>query len=217
MRTLSLLGKKKGMTRVFDEKGNLIPCTVIHLEPNVVTQVKKKETDGYEAVQLGAFLVSAPKKRRVSKPLQGHFCKAGVEPYRQLCESQMGDISQFAPGQEVGVNYLSDAPFVDVTGVSKGRGCQGGMRRHNFSGGRATHGSGFHRHTGSTGQRSTPGRTFPGRKMAGHMGAEQVTVQNLEVVRIDVERQLLLVRGAVPGPVGAVVCVKRSVKRPGRR
>lgn len=205
------------MTRVFDEKGNLVPCTVIHLEPNVVTQVKKRATDGYEAVQLGAFLVAASKKRNVSKPLQGHFQKAGVAPCKQLCESRMEDVSHFALGQEVGVDYLADASWVDVSGVSKGKGFQGGIKRHNFSGGRASHGSGFHRHTGSTGMRSTPGRTLPGKKMAGHMGAEKITVQNLEVVKVDVERRLLVVKGAIPGPAGGVVCVKRSVKMSGPR
>ncbi len=211
--TLKLMGKKRGMTRIFDESGNQIVCTVISAEPNVITQVKRKEKEGYEAVQLSSFKVKPSKLRNVTKPLQGHFAKAGVEPRDSSIESRVVSAEEFQAGQEIGLSYFSDVVYVDIQGVSKGKGFQGVMKRHNFAGGPASHGSGFHRHGGSTGMRSSPGRCLPGQKKAGHMGAEVVTTQNLRVVKIDEEKQVILVEGAVPGARGGLVYIAKSVKK----
>jgi len=205
------------MTRVFDEKGDLIVCTVIEAEPNVVVQLKNKEKDGYTAVQLGAQKVASPKLKNVKKPLKGHFAKAKVEPRRHLKESLLEEGEEYAVGQEVGVEHFAAIPFVDVTGVSKGKGFQGVMKRHGFAGGPAAHGSGFHRTAGSTGMCSNPGRTLPGLKMAGHMGSEQVTVEGLQIVKVDEERKVLLVKGAVPGPRGGLVTIRKSKKRTAKK
>jgi large subunit ribosomal protein L3 len=209
--TLKIIGKKKGMTRLFDEKGNHIVCTVIAAEPNVVTQIKNKETDGYEAVQLSA--VKAKSSKNVSKAMQGHFAKAGIEPNRHLIESRIEDVGSFQMGQTIGVGYFSDATHVDVKGVSKGKGYQGVIKRHHFAGGPASHGSGFHRHAGSTGMRSTPGRCLPGVKKAGRMGNDTVTVQNLRVVKVDEERHMIIVEGAVPGPLNGLVYLTKAKKK----
>jgi large subunit ribosomal protein L3 len=206
------MGKKKGMTRIFDDKGNLIVCTVIEAEPNVVAQIKQKETDGYSAIQLGAFKARKSRIKNLSRALQGHFAKAKVEPRHFLCESRTKDGAEYTLGQEIGIDYFSNIPFVDVTGVSKGRGHQGVIRRHGFAGGPGAHGSGFHRHGGSTGMRTSPGRCLPGQKKSGHMGAEQVTVQNLKVVQINAEKNTLLVQGAIPGAPGSLVYVFKSIK-----
>jgi large subunit ribosomal protein L3 len=168
--SLKLMGKKKGMTRVYDEKGNLIVCTLIAAEPNVIVQVKSLEKDGYSAVQLGAVKVRESKKKNVSKPLVGHFARAKVEPRRHLLESRIEKTEEYELGQEVGVDYFAETEFVDVCGTSKGKGFQGVIKRHGFAGGPASHGSGFHRTAGSTGMRSTPGRSLPGVKKAGQMG-----------------------------------------------
>jgi large subunit ribosomal protein L3 len=168
--TLKLMGKKKGMTRLFDEKGNHVVCTVISAEPNIVTQIKRKDNDGYEAVQLSAFKVKPSKVKNVSKPLRGHFKKAGVEARERCLESRVENGEEFQLGQEVDVAYFADAGFVDVSGVSKGKGYQGVIKRHHFAGGPASHGSGFHRHGGSCGMRTSPGRCLPGQKKAGRMG-----------------------------------------------
>ncbi len=196
------MGKKRGMTRLFDENGNHVVCTVISAEPNIITQVKRKESDGYEAVQLSAFKVKSSKARNVSKPLQGHFKKAGVEPRTTIAESRVESTEAFQVGQEVGVGYFADADYVDVSGISKGKGYQGVIKRHHFAGGPASHGSGFHRHGGSTGMRTSPGRCLPGQKKAGRMGSDKVTLQNLRVVRIDEEKQVIIVEGAIPGARG---------------
>jgi large subunit ribosomal protein L3 len=214
---LKLMGKKRGMTQCFDRTGNLVVCTVIHAEPNVITQIKKKESDGYDALQLGfdKIIVKNPLtiQRRVTKPLQGHFRKASIEPRRYLAESRVDDVDNYSVGQEVGVVFFSDIAFVDVFGYSKGKGYQGVMKRYNFKGGPAAHGSGFHRHGGSTGMRSTPGRCLPRQKKAGRMGGERVTVQNLRVVSIDAERHLILIEGAIPGAPGTLVTVQPARKR----
>jgi large subunit ribosomal protein L3 len=213
--SLKIIGKKKGMTRLFDEKGNHVVCTVISAEPNIVSQLKRKETDGYAAVQLAG--IKARGKKNVSKPLQGHYAKAGVEPYLHALESRVEDVEAFQLGQAVGVEYFNEISHVDVQGVSKGKGYQGVIKRHHFAGGPASHGSGFHRHAGSTGMRSTPGRCLPGVKKAGRMGGEVVTVQNLRVVRVDEARQLIVVEGAVPGPLNAVLFLAKAKKKPNQK
>ena len=211
--SLTLMGKKKGMTRLFDEKGNLVVCTVIAAEPNVVAQVKSKEKDGYTAIQLGAIKLSSSRAKNLGKPVQGHFAKNGVEPRRHLRESRITEGEEYTLGQEIGVGYFSEASYVDVTGVSKGKGYQGVIKRHHFAGGPASHGSGFHRHGGSCGMRTSPGRCLPGQKKAGRMGADTVTLQNLKVVKIDEERNLIIVEGAVPGAREGLVYVAKSVKK----
>jgi large subunit ribosomal protein L3 len=209
--TLKMMGKKIGMTRLFNEKGDLVVCSVISAEPNVVAQIKRKDTDGYDAVQLGAF--KQPKKKNVTKPRQGHFAKANAEARRHLAESRVEKIDEFAVGQEVDVSYFAETRFVDVRGVSKGKGHQGVMKRHNFAGGPAAHGSGFHRHGGSCGMRTSPGRCLPGQKKSGHMGDETVTVQNLEVVKVDAEKQVIIVKGAIPGSRGGLVYIRKAKKQ----
>lgn len=211
--SLRLMGKKKGMTRVFSDTGEMIVCTVIEAAPNVVIQLKKKEKDGYNAVQMGAVKVRASKLRNVKKPQKGHFAKAKVEPLKHLAESRVQDENEYEVGQEVGVEYFADTTYVDVVGTSKGKGFQGVMKRHGFAGGPAAHGSGFHRTAGSTGMCSNPGRTFPGVKMAGHMGDERVTIENLEVIKIDQERKLILVKGAIPGARDGLVYIRKAMKR----
>lgn len=216
-KSLTMMGKKRGMTQLFDEKGNVVVCTVIEIEPNVVTQIKTKDKDGYEAIQLSFDKVPGSNPytiaARVTKPLIGHYKKAGVEPRRHLLESQVGSINEYSLGQELDVAVFEGVEFVDATAISKGKGYQGVMKRHNFAGGPASHGSGFHRHAGSTGMRSTPGRGLPGGKKAGQMGNEKVTVQNLQVIRVDVENQLLLVKGQVPGARNGLVYIRQAVKK----
>jgi large subunit ribosomal protein L3 len=215
--SLTMMGKKRGMMQVFDEKGNAIVCTVIQVEPNVVTQIKTKETDGYEAVQLGFDKITGKTQqtieKRAGKPQLGLFKKANVEPRRHLVESRLESTTDYSVGQEIGVDAFNEIKMIDATAISKGKGYQGVMKRHNFAGGPASHGSSFHRHAGSTGQRSTPGRGLPGGKKAGQMGNEQVTVQNLEVVKIDAENQVILIKGQVPGPRGGLVYIKKAVKK----
>ncbi len=211
--SLKLMGKKRGMTRIYDEKGNLIVCTLIAAEPNIIVQVKNQDKDGYSAVQLGAVKVPESKKKNVSKPLVGHFARAKVEPRRHLLESRIDNVEEYELGQEVGVDYFADTEFVDVCGTSKGKGFQGVIKRHNFAGGPASHGSGFHRTAGSTGMRSTPGRSLPGVKKAGQMGSQKVTTENLKVILVDTEKQIILVKGAVPGPKNSLVYIRKSVKK----
>jgi large subunit ribosomal protein L3 len=211
--TLKLMGTKKGMMRFFNEKGELVVCTAIAVEPNVVVQLKNKETDGYEAVQLCAKKVTAPKIRNVTKAMKGHFAKAAVEPRAYLEESRVESTEGYSLAQEIDVSQFASVPFVDVTAISKGKGYQGVMKRHNYSGGPAAHGSGFHRHAGSTGMRTSPGRCLPGVKKAGRMGGDRVTVQNLKIVKIDVENQVILVEGAVPGARGGRVAIASAKKK----
>lgn len=211
--TLKLMGKKRGMTRLFDENGNHVVCTVISAEPNVITQIKRKESDGYEAVQLSAFKVKPAKAKNVSKPLQGHFKKAGVEARDHSLETRVDNTEAFQVGQEVSVTYFADADYVNVSGVSKGKGYQGVIKRHHFAGGPASHGSGFHRHGGSTGMRTSPGRCLPGQKKAGRMGNDKVTQQNLRVVKIDEEKQVIVVEGAIPGARGGLVYITKAAKK----
>ncbi|MCK9468377.1 MAG: 50S ribosomal protein L3 [Porticoccaceae bacterium] len=209
--SVGIVGRKCGMTRVFTEDGVSIPVTVIEVDPNRITQVKSDEADGYAAVQV---TTGARRASRVTKPLAGHYAKAGVEAGRGLWEFRLdGSDEQFEVGSTIGVDRFSAGQVVDVTGVSKGKGFQGVIKRWNFSMQDATHGNSLsHRAPGSIGQNQSPGRVFKGKKMAGHMGAERVTVQNLEVVRVDAERNLLLIKGAVPGAPGGDVIVSPAVK-----
>lgn len=218
---LTMMGKKRGMMQLFDEKGNVVVCTVIQIEPNVVAQVKTKETDGYTAVQLGFEKVTGKTQytieARTGKPQLGHFKKAGVEPRRHLIESRVESGEEFSLGQEIGIDIFSEVEFVDATAYSIGKGYQGVMRRHNFAGGPASHGSGHHRHAGATGMRSTPGRGLPGGKKAGQMGNERITVQNLRVVKVDSENNVILVKGQVPGPRNGLVYLTQAKKMPKKK
>ncbi|KAE8175534.1 50S ribosomal protein L3 [Photobacterium carnosum] len=207
---IGLIGRKVGMTRIFTEDGISIPVTVVEVENNRVTQVKSVETDGYNAIQVTAGIKKAS---RVSKPEAGHFAKAGVEAGRGLWEFRLENNEEFAVGAELSVEIFNEIKKVDVTGTSKGKGFQGAIKRWNFSTQDMTHGNSLsHRAPGSIGQCQTPGRVFKGKKMAGHMGSERVTTQNLEIVRVDAERNLLLIKGAVPGATGGNVIVKPAVK-----
>jgi len=207
------MGKKKGMTQVFDKDGNIVVCTVIQAEPNVVTQVLTKEKAGYSAVQLASFKVTEAKKKNIAKAQRDFFAKKNIDPRKEMKESRVEDTSSYKEGQEVGVEYFAECAFVDVVGTSKGKGYQGVMKRHNFAGGPAAHGSGFHRHGGSCGMRSTPGRCLPGQKKAGRMGGERVTVQNLKIVKIDVEKQAILVEGAIPGARESTIYMAKAKKK----
>ena len=207
---IGLIGRKVGMTRVFTEDGVSIPVTVVEVEANRVSQVKTLETDGYAAIQV---TTGTKKANRVTKPEAGHFAKAGVEAGRGLWEFRLENGEEFAVGAELTVELFNETKKVDVTGTSKGKGFQGAVKRWNFSTQDMTHGNSLsHRAPGSIGQCQTPGRVFKGKKMAGHMGAERVTTQNLEIVRVDAERNLLLIKGAVPGSKGGNVIVKPAVK-----
>lgn len=218
--SLKVMGKKRGMTQIFDEEGRLVPCTVIEAEPNVVTQVKTKESDGYSALQLGFEKVQVKDPRtvqkRLGKPQSQFFEKIGVAPRRHLHEVCLESVEGYQVGQEIGVESFVEVTYVDVVGVSKGKGYQGVMKLHNFKGGPGAHGSGFHRHAGSTGMRTTPGRCLPGGPRASHMGSERVTVQSLRVMLVDKEKGTLFVLGAVPGPVGGLVCVCAAEKKKGQ-
>jgi large subunit ribosomal protein L3 len=210
---IGLIGRKAGMTRIFTEDGTSVPVTVVEVEANQVTQVKRKETDGYSAIQVGA---GQRKPSRVTKPLGGHFAKASVEPASMLREFRL-DLDPEAdlePGSEISIDRFEAGQKVDVRGVTKGRGFAGVIRRHHFRGQDATHGNSLsHRAPGSIGQCQTPGRVFKGKRMAGHMGNVNRCQQNLEVVRVDIERRLLLIKGSVPGPAGGRLIVLPSVKQ----
>lgn len=205
-----ILGKKLGMTQIFDEENRVVPVTVVEAGPCVVTQVRSKETDGYEAVQI-AFGEIDP--RKVNKPAAGHFKKAGVTPRRHVAEIRVADASSYEVGQDVTVDIFNDVKFVDVTGTTKGKGYAGGMKRHGFAGQGAAHGNqAAHRRVGGIGACATPGRIFKGKRMAGRMGNDRVTTQNLKVQKIDADANLLLIKGAIPGVRGGIVTVKTAVK-----
>ncbi|GAA4362019.1 50S ribosomal protein L3 [Paeniglutamicibacter cryotolerans] len=205
-----LLGTKLGMTQVWDENNNLIPVTVVQADSNVVTQLRNAERDGYVAVQIGYGQIDP---RKVTKPLAGHFEAAGVTPRRHVVELRTADAASYALGQELSVELFAAGQKVDVVGTSKGKGFAGVMKRHGFHGAPASHGAHKnHRKPGSIGGASTPGRVFKGQKMAGRMGAERVTTMNLTVHGVDAEKNLLLIKGAVPGPRGKVVLVRSAVK-----
>jgi len=210
--SLGLVGRKAGMSRVFTEDGRSIPVTLIEATPNRITQIKTVETDGYSAVQVAA---GSRRAALVNKPLAGHYAKAKVEAGRGLWEFRVADdkLGDFTIGGEIKADIFEVGQIVDVQGVTKGKGFQGTIKRHNFTMGDATHGNSLsHRSPGSIGQRQTPGRVFPGKKMSGHMGAEVQSAQNLEVVRVDAERGLIAVRGAVPGAPGGDVVVRPASK-----
>jgi len=204
-----LMGRKVGMTQVFDELGNVVPVTVIAIETNQITQIKTTEKDGYKAIQL-AF--STTKPNRVIKPSKGHFDKAGVAYRKYLREIKVKDTADYQVGQELNADMFVAGDKVDVTGTSKGKGFQGNIKRHNYHRGPMSHGSHYHRRPGSMGASSSPSRVFKGKKLPGQMGSERVTMQNLEVVRVDSERNVLLVKGAVPGPKKAMVFIKEARK-----
>ena len=208
---IGIVGKKAGMTRVFTEEGQSVAVTVLEVAPNRVTQVKTADTDGYSALQV---TYGEKKASRVSKPEAGHFAKASVEAGRGLIEFRTDEA--LSVGDELTVTQFEAGQSVDVTGMTKGKGFQGGVKRWNFSTQDATHGNSLsHRAPGSIGQCQTPGRVWKGKKMAGHMGAEQQTTQSLEIVRVDAENNLLLIKGAVPGSTGSDVIVKPAVKAKG--
>lgn len=215
--TLMLMGKKRGMVQLFDENGNAIPCTVIEAQPNVIVQIKTKAKDGYDALQMGydEIVTNDPRtiQKRTTKPRIGHFQKAGVTPRKFLAESRLEKEGDYTLGQEVNVGAFAEEAFLDVTAVTKGKGYQGVMKLYNYSGGPASHGSGFHRHAGSTGMRSTPGRCFPGGKRASHMGAERKTIQNVPVFKIVENENLIVVKGQIPGPRNGLVYMKPAVKK----
>ncbi|SIO17226.1 50S ribosomal protein L3 [Salinivibrio sp. ES.052] len=207
---IGLVGRKVGMTRIFNEDGVSIPVTVVEVEANRVSQVRKPEVDGYAAIQI---TTGEKKASRVNKAQAGHFAKAGVEAGRGLWEFRLENDEEFEVGAELNVELFNEIKKVDVTGTSKGKGFQGGVKRWNFRTQDMSHGNSLsHRAPGSIGQCQTPGRVFKGKKMAGHMGAERVTTQNLEIVRVDAERNLLLIKGAVPGATGGNVIVKPAIK-----
>lgn len=210
--TIGVVGRKTGMSRVFTADGASIPVTVIEVAPNRVTQIRSADKDGYRAVQI---TTGERRANRVSRPLAGHFGKAGTEPGRGLWEFRLGEGEgeDLNPGDALPLDTFEAGQKVDVTGTSKGKGFSGAVKRWNFRTQDATHGNSLsHRAPGSIGQCQTPGRVFKGKKMAGHLGSERVTVQNLELVRVDTERGLLLIKGAVPGPTGCDVIVRPAVK-----
>lgn len=205
-----MLGKKVGMTRIFSEKGEWIPVTVVEAGPCTVVQRKSKDVDGYDAVQLG---MTEKKKKRTNRPATGHFRKADVTPKKHLRELRTDADSELKAGDEIKVDMFEVGEHVDITGTSKGKGFAGVIKRHGMSGGPGGHGSHFHRAPGSIGQSAWPSKVFKNMRLPGQMGNERVTVQNLEVLGVDTERNIILVRGAVPGANGRLVVVRKSVKR----
>ena len=206
----AIIGKKIGMTQIFDEKGNVVPVTVVEAGPCAVSQVKTVENDGYAAVQMGFDDLKA---KRVNKPMNGHFKKANVAPKRTLREFRFDDVTAYNVGDLIKADVFAEGDKVDVTGTSKGKGYTGVIKRWNFQRLKETHGSGpVARHGGSMGACSTPSRVWKGKKMAGHLGAEKVTVQNLKIVKVDAENNLIAIKGAIPGPNNGTVIIRESVK-----
>lgn len=205
----SILGKKIGMTQIFDETGIIVPVTVVEAGPMVITQLKTKENDGYQAVQVGYGEI---REKLLNKPQKGHFAKAGVGLKRHVREFRTEDLADYSLAQELNVEMFEAGDKVDVTGTSKGKGFQGPIKRHNLSRGFMTHGSRYHRGPGAMMGASDPSRVFKGKRLAGHMGAERVTIQNLEIVKVDAENNLLLIKGAIPGPKKGLVVVKTAIK-----
>lgn len=210
----AILGRKLGMTQIFTEEGQVVPVTVVESGNNVVVQDKTVENDGYNAIQIG---FGAIKESKVNSPMKGHFAKAGVAPVKFIREMRLENASEYNVGDTIGVDIFSAGELVDVTGTSKGKGFAGGIKRHNFARGPMGHGSKSHREPGSTGAMISGhgGRVLKGKKLPGHMGSEKVTVQRLTVVRVDADRNLLLIKGAIPGPKKGLVVVKSTVK-PGK-
>jgi len=208
----AILAKKLGMTQIFDENGKVIPVTVIEAGPNPVVQKKTVENDGYNAVQVGFIDI---KDKKANKPKKGHFAKAGVSPKRYLREFRLDDVSAVNVGDEIKADIFAAGEKIDVTGITKGKGFAGTVKRWGTHRGPMTHGSGYHRGPGSMGMCSSPGRVFKGKRLPGHMGVERVTIQNLTVVRIDLDQNIILVKGGLPGPKGGLLILKNTVK--GRR
>lgn len=204
-----IIGKKIGMTQIFDEKGNVLPVTVIEATPNVVAQVKTVETDGYNSIQLGYGEV---KDKHINKPEKGHFTKAGLTAKKHLREFRVEDVENYKVGDEVKADIFEAGEKIDVQGTTKGKGFQGVIKRHGQHRGPMGHGSMYHRRPGSMGSTSTPGRVFKGKKLPGHMGRITVTIQNLDVVRVDMDKNVILVKGSVPGAKGAILKIKSAVK-----
>jgi large subunit ribosomal protein L3 len=202
-----ILGRKVGMTQIYVEDGTVIPVTVIKAGPCLVVQRKTADTDGYEAVQIGLV---EEKPAKVTQPQKGHFGKAGVAPVRKLEEFRLDSGEELKAGDEVKASIFNEKDYVDVVGTSKGKGYQGVMKRHNFGGGRGSHGSMFHRAPGSIGSSAYPSRVFAGMRMGGRMGGERVTTKNLQIVKVDAEQNLIYVRGAVPGPKSGYVAIRRA-------
>jgi len=214
MASKTIVGEKIGMTQVWDDENRVVPVTVVRVTPMRVVQVKTPTNDGYSAIQVA---IGHQNPRRVNQPTQGHYAKAGVEPGRRLVELRIDDVSEIEAGQELNVGILEAGERVDVTAISKGKGFTGVMKRHNFKGQPASHGAHrVHRAPGSIGQCATPARVFKGTKMAGRAGGERVTTLNLQIVEADADRDLLLIRGAVPGPNGGLVVIRDAVKGPKR-
>ena len=205
----AILAKKLGMTQIFDEAGKVIPVTVIEAGPNAVIQKKTVENDGYEAVQVGFVDL---KEKKTNKPTKGHFAKAGVAPKKFIKEFRLDDVSALNVGDEIKADIFEAGEKVDVAGISKGKGYAGTIKRWGQHRGPMTHGSGYHRGPGSMGMCSDPGRVFKGKRLPGHMGVERVTIQNLAVVRVDAEKNIILIKGGVPGPKGGLLIVKNTVK-----
>ena len=204
-----LIGKKIGMTQIFDESGKVIPVTVIEAGPCVVAQVKTVETDGYQAVQLGFGDI---KEKKLNKPTKGHFTKVNVTPKKHLREFRLNSVEGLTVGQELKADIFTAGDKIDIQGTSKGKGFQGVIKRHGQSRGPMGHGSMYHRRPGSMGPTSTPGRVFKGKRLPGHMGAQTISILNLEVVRVDLDKNVILVKGSVPGAKGAILKLKSSVK-----
>ncbi len=204
----AILGTKMGMMQIFDESGRVVPVTVIKAGPCVVTQIKTKAIDGYEAIQVG---LGGIKEKQVNKPLKGHFSRQGVNARKHLREFRLDDISTYSLGQEIKADVFNSGEVVDITGVSKGKGFQGSIKRHGFHRGPMGHGSKYHRRSGSLGAKG-PAKVFPGRPGPGRMGGDNVTIQGLTIVQVDAERDLILIRGAVPGANKGLVVIKNSFK-----
>ena len=205
----TIIGKKIGMTQIFDESGKVIPVTAIEAGPCVIAQVKTVETDGYNAIQLGFGEV---KESKVNKPVKGHFTKASIKPTKHLREFRVDEVENYNVGDEIKVDTFEVGDKLDVQGTSKGKGFQGVIKRHGQSRGPMGHGSMYHRRPGSMGPTSTPGRVFKGKKLPGHMGVQTITIQNLDVVKVDTDKNVILVKGSVPGVKGAILKIKTSVK-----
>ncbi len=205
----AMVAKKVGMTQIFNEDGVLTPVTVLQAGPLVVTQIKTEENDGYSAVQVGFGEI---REKLLNQPQKGHFAKAGVDNKRFVTEFKFENVADYEVGQEIKADIFEAGDKVDATAKSKGKGFQGAIKRHGQACGPMAHGSKFHRHAGSNGSASNPSKVFKGKKMPGHMGAVRVTVQNLEIVRVDAENNLVLVKGAIPGPRKSTVIIKESVK-----
>ena len=205
----AIVATKIGMTQIYDENGIMTPVTVLKAGPVYVTQVKTQETDGYDAVQVA---YGDTREKLLSKPVKGHLAKAGVDNKKFLTEFKFDDVSEFTPGQEIKADIFEAGDMVDVSAKAKGKGFQGAIKRHGQSRGPMGHGSKFHRHAGSNGSASDPSKVFKGKKMPGQMGAVNVTIQNLQIVRVDADENLLLIKGAVPGPKKSTVIVKEAVK-----